>query len=138
MSNRTVSRRLKSALMALAVIAGLALLLVNFRTGTQTKVSAAPDAPQQQPSAVTAKIEELHQRAAARHAGNDDDDRSVLQLVSPEQAVQLAQQTAESLGLGDMVSVELQSQHGAPVYVVQFKTKAISIDAITGKVLPVR
>jgi uncharacterized membrane protein YkoI len=89
-------------------------------------------------SAATAKLEELHQRSAARQA-DDDDDRSETpwrHAIAPEQAATLAQQLARARG--DATTrhnyIELQTRSGRPVYAVRMGNGLVYIDADTGAV----
>src|ERR1700737_4233505 len=71
---------------------------------------------------VSAKLEELHQRTAARQAADDDDmsEASTVHAITPEQAAMLAQQVARARGdvAPKQSYIELQTRNGRPVYAV--------------------
>jgi uncharacterized membrane protein YkoI len=87
---------------------------------------------------VAAKLEQMHQRTAARQASEDDDksetSSSSVHAVTPEQAAMLAQQHAR--GRGDATTkhsyIELQTRNGRPVYAVRIGTRSVFIDADNG------
>jgi uncharacterized membrane protein YkoI len=87
---------------------------------------------------VAAKLEALHQRTAARQAGDDDDksETSTAHAVTPEQAVMLAHQVARARGdaTPKQSYIELQTRNGRPVYAVRMGTASVYIDADSGAV----
>ena len=87
---------------------------------------------------VSAKLEALHQRTAARQAAEDDDNSEALTVhaVTPEQAAMLAQQVARARGdaTPKTTYIELQTRHGRPVYAIRMGTGSVFIDADSGDV----
>ena len=141
MSRRMTRRRSTGTLMALALIGGLALLAVSlWSAGGATAGPPPPDVAPQKRAAVAAKIEALHNRAAARRVTREDErGRAPRPAISAEQAVQRAQQHLPDGG--QVLSVELQTRNnGMQVYAVTVQTatntRVIPINAATGTVVP--
>jgi uncharacterized membrane protein YkoI len=87
---------------------------------------------------VSAKLEQMHQRTAARQI-DDDDDHSQAALtpaISPEKAAMLAQQLARVRGdaTAQHSYIELQTRNGRPVYLIRMGTGSVFIDANTGAI----
>ena len=147
MSRRMTRRRSTGTLMALALIGGLALLAVSlWSAGGATAGPPPPDVAPQKRAAVAAKIEDLHNRAAARRV-NREDERPLppRPALSPEQAVQRALEVLSRRGDGggQVLSVELQTPangNGLQVYAVTVKTATktvvVPINAATGNEVP--
>ena len=141
MSRRMTRRRSTGTLMALALIGGLALLAVSlWSAGGAMAGPPPPDVAPQKRAAVAAKIEDLHNRVAARRVTREDErGRAPLPAISAEQAVQRAQQHLPDGG--QVLSVELQTRNnGMQVYAVTVQTatntRVIPINAVTGTVVP--
>jgi uncharacterized membrane protein YkoI len=87
---------------------------------------------------VSAKLEALHERTAARLAADDDDQSqtSAVHAITPEQAAMVAQQLARARGdaTTHATYIELQTRQGRPVYVVRTGTGSVFVDADTGAV----
>ena len=118
-------RRSTGSLPALAVIGGLALLVVLFwAVGGATASGPLPDAPAAKRAAVAAKLETLHKALAARRVDADDDhDVGQPPAILPEQAVLQAQRYLSSHGGGQVLSVEQQTlPNGTAVYAVTVNT----------------
>jgi uncharacterized membrane protein YkoI len=89
---------------------------------------------------VNAKLEELHNRTAARQV-DDDDEKSLTSwghAITPEQAATLAQQVARVRGDATPKQnyIELQTRNGRPVYAVRMATGMVFVDADTGAAMP--
>jgi hypothetical protein len=90
---------------------------------------------------IGAKLEELHQGAAARHEGDEDEAyeqaTSWGHAITPERAASLAQQVARTLGLPSLQHnyIELQTRNGRAVYGVRFGAIWVFIDAELGTVV---
>jgi len=87
---------------------------------------------------VAAKLEQMHQRTAARQMDDDDDksEASSVHAISPEQAAMLAHQLARARGDATTKHsyIELQTRNGRPVYAVRMGTGSVFIDADTGAI----
>ena len=87
---------------------------------------------------VAAKLEQMHQRTAARQMDDDDDksEASSVHAISPEQAAMLAHQLAHARGDATTKHsyIELQTRNGRPVYAVRMGTGSVFIDADTGAI----
>jgi len=143
MRNRstTKSRRAKAATVA-CLLSAVALGVWTLGWNTTASSAAVSNSPLGASGPITSKLEELHQRAAARHEAEEDDDYQQQttwgHAITPERAATLAQQAARTLGLPSTQPnfIELQTRNGRPVYAVRFLTIWVFIDADLGTVVP--
>src|SRR5690349_20489605 len=128
----------------LAVVAAAFAIAIGG-SGWMTRAAPDPATPTAPSNAAAAarKLEEIHNRIAARRIDDDDDadaqhgSRPAGAAFSPERALQAARSALPQLSSTGTLSVSFEKRKSGAVYLVRGQNRTVTIDAKTAAVLSI-